>query len=429
MLFPPFFGLYNNNNKSNNYITNKVENQDVIYFKKLCREIRSTAFPNNRYIIPRDWFDRLMNNNDIIPLNNKQFLNANQTYLKDFMDERNIVLIIYEIMNFIHSSFLYDYIIEAKISISDDGFVIINQVKIMNYNNFIEPDFRYNDKYPIKDSYLKYPQFQLLINEESEEKISKLKESDLVSKRSSNNDIKSIVSNSKYIYHSEMNQIFVLDLFEKTYLNPIGIINKSIYCYMISCLQVLLSIPELNYFFLFKKYKTNDKKTLICDDYSDFISLYKNFLKNQKYMKLPSSIYSICHTFLQKGIMQDVEEFFILLLKSMKDELNPNIISKNNNNSDNYKNSINDIWLNYRKENYSFIDSLFSGLLRSTIICNKCRYESYNYEPFMDLAIPIPKKNKSIITCLNINFDFENLDCNFHCENCKNKTSVSITNI
>ena len=272
-----------------------------------------------------------MNNNDIITLNNKQFLNNNRTYLKDFLDERNMVLIIYEIMNFIHSTFIYDYIIEAKINISNDGFAIINQVKIMNYQNFIEPDFRYNNKYSIKDSYLKYPQFQLLINDGKEETISKPKENDLISKSSTNNDIKSIVSNSKYIYNSEGNQIFILDIFERTYLNPIGIMNRSIYCYMISCLQVLLSIPELNYYFLFKKYKRPEQKTLICDDYSNFISKYQNLEKNQKHMKLPSSIYSICNSLLQKGIMQDSEEFFILFLKSMKDELNPNIIYKNNN--------------------------------------------------------------------------------------------------
>ena len=196
---------------------------------------------------------------------------------------------------------------------------------------------------------------------------------------------------------------------------------------MISCLQVLLSIPELNYYFLFKKYKKAEQKTLICDDYSDFISLYQYFQKNQKQMELPPSIYKICHSFLQKGIMHDSEEFFILFLKSLKDEINPAIISKNNNNLDDNKKNMDNIWIKYRKENYSFIDSIFSGLLRSTIICNKCQFESYNYEPFMDLAIPIPNKNKSIMSCLNINFDFENLDCNFHCENCKNNTSVSIT--
>ena len=49
-----------------------------------------------------------------------------------------------------------------------------------------------------------------------------------------------------------------------------------------------------------------------------------------------------------------------------------------------------------------------------------------SYEPFIDLAIPIPKKNKSILSCLNMHFDFEALDCDFFCENCKFNTSVSL---
>ena len=415
MLFHHFNGPNNNNNNQNN--------QDIIYFKKLCREMKLTAFPNHRYIVPRDWFDRIMNNNDLIPLNNQQFLDDNKTKLKDFIDERNMVLIIYEIMNFIHSTFLYDNIIEAKIIINEEGATVINEVKIMNYHEFLEPDFRTNNKYPINDSYLKYPQFQLLIDGENPPKE---KESDLISKTTSNdNDTQSAISNSKYIYNPDGKEMFILDSFPKKYFNPIGIINKSIYCYMISCLQVLLSIPEMNYYFLHKKYKKKEQKTLICDDFSDFISLYQYFQKNKKQMDLPPSIYSICHSFLQKGIMQDSEEFFNLFLKSLKDELNPKIINKNNN-SDITKNNMENIWINYRKENCSFIDSLFNGLLRSTIICDKCHNESYSYEPFIDLAIPIPKKNKSILSCLNMHFDFEALDCDFFCENCKNNTSVSL---
>ena len=47
----------------------------------------------------------------------------------------------------------------------------------------------------------------------------------------------------------------------------------------------------------------------------------------------------------------------------------------------------------------------------------------------MDLAVPIPKKNKSIIQCMNKYFDYENLDCNYHCENCNSNTKVSLLNI
>ena len=55
--------------------------------------MKSTVFPNIRYIIPFDWFDNIINYNNIIPLNNSQFLNDDKTALKDFIDERNIVLI------------------------------------------------------------------------------------------------------------------------------------------------------------------------------------------------------------------------------------------------------------------------------------------------------------------------------------------------
>jgi hypothetical protein len=248
----------------------------------------------------------------------------------------------------------------------------------------------------------------------------------LISKSNKESTI-TIVSNSKYYYNPENNKTFILDSFEKKYLEPIGINNKSIYCYMISCFQVLLSIPEMNYYFLYKKYKKSEQKTLICDDYSEFISLYKYFQKNNKnQIDIPPSIYNICHSFLQKDVMNDCEEFFILFLKSMQEELNMKINGNKINNNNENKNDIEKMWNDYRKENDSFIDGLFTGLIRSTVICNKCQNEFYNYEPFMDLAVPIPKKNKSILNCLNIYFDCEYIECNYHCEKCKFDTNVSM---
>ena len=43
----------------------------------------------------------------------------------------------------------------------------------------------------------------------------------------------------------------------------------------------------------------------------------------------------------------------------------------------------------------------------------------------MDLAVPIGKKNKSIVRCLNIYFDYELIDCDYHCNKCNFKTNVS----
>ena len=425
MLFQHNAYYYNNNNT--NIISKKnsnKNNQDIIYFKKICREMKTTLFPNARYIIPRYWFDEIMNHNLINPLNNVQFLNQNKTFLKETIDERNIVIIIYEIMNYIHSTFLYDYIIEAKTIFNNSGIIIIKDIKVMGYHEFIEPDFRNGEKYKVNESYLKYPLFQISINNNK----NKEKKKDIIS--STENESTSIISKNKYNYNPESKELFVLDIFEKIYIEPIGIINKSIYCYMISCLQILLSIPELNYYFLHKKYKNSEQKTLICDDFSDFISLYKYSEKNHETkIDLPSSIYEISNTFLQRGVMNDCQEFFILFLKSIQEELN---LKSNIQNHINYRDKGNDIekiWMKYRKENYSFVDGLFTGLMRSTVICDKCNGKSYNYEPFMDLSVPIPKKNKSIIKCLDTYFDFEKIDCNYNCDQCNLKTNVSIIKI
>ena len=391
--------------------------------------MKSTLFPNSRYIIPRDWFDKLINYNQITKLNNSQFLTSDNSKLKITVDERNFVLIIYEIMNYIHSTFIYDYIIEAKIIFNDNDIVLIKDIKVMGQNQFYEPDFRTGKKYTINNSYLKYPQFQLAINfGQIIEKKEKEKEDESKTELLSKSEIESAskIQNSIYIYNSENNKLFNLDSFEKKYIEPIGIINKSIYCYMISCLQVLLSIPELNYYFLYKKYKSSDQKTLICDDYSDFISLYKYFQKTNKVqINIPPSVYRICHSFLPKGVMNDCEEFFILFLKSIQEELNKKIKDiKENSNNEEIKNDIEKFWENYRCNNNCFIDGLFCGLIRSTVICNKCKNETYNYEPFMDLAVPIPKKNKSIIRCMNIHFDYELIECDYHCRKCNAITNV-----
>ena len=309
---------------------------------------------------------------------------------------------------------------------NNNDIAFIKDVKVMRNNEFIEPENGYrNSNNTIKNSYMKYPQFQFAFNNDFQ---FKEKQSEIISK--SDNESVSIISNSKYIYNSTTNKFFDLNIFGKKYIEPIGIKNKSIYCYMISCLQVLISIPELNYFFLYKKYKKQDQKTLICDDFSDFISLYKYFQKtNQTCIELPSSIYNICHSILQKDVMNDSEEFLILFLKSIQEELKTKIKNENNINNKEIKIDIEKLWMNYRNNNNSFIDGLFTGFIISSVICNSCKNETYNFEPFMDLSVPIPKKNKSIVQCLNEYFNYENLDCNYHCEKCKLVTSVSLINI
>jgi ubiquitin C-terminal hydrolase len=40
----------------------------------------------------------------------------------------------------------------------------------------------------------------------------------------------------------------------------------------------------------------------------------------------------------------------------------------------------------------TYIDEIFGGNLRGTIVCKRCGRESVNYEPFVDLSLPIPER-------------------------------------
>ena len=333
-------------------------------------------------------------------------------------------------MNFIHKKFIIDYIIQANISLDKDNIIVIKDVQIFNNNEFTETNVSLDMNITaVKETYIKYPHFQILknnkVSDNSSTKILNLNEKEIIS--GTDKETTSTLSNEKYSYKKETsNSSFNLDIYKKIYLNPLGLKNPSIYCYMNCCLQILLSIPELNYYFLYKKYKQDQtRKTLICDDYSNFISLYQYFLNHKESrMDLPPYILDICNSLLPKGIMNDCEEFLFLFLKSMQEELN----NKNNNNQD-VNNDIDELniqkkWSLYREANSSFTDSIFTGYIRSSVICNNCNKASYNYEPFMDLSVPIPQNNKSIKKCLNTYFEVESINCDYHCDKCNSKTSV-----
>ena len=63
--------------------------------------------------------------------------------------------------------------------------------------------------------------------------------------------------------------------------------------------------------------------------------------------------------------------------------------------------------MTYKKaRNDSIITELFEGQLCNRIVCKSCGYESYTFDYFMDLLVPIPRKeypftgNIDLIECL-----------------------------
>jgi ubiquitin C-terminal hydrolase len=118
--------------------------------------------------------------------------------------------------------------------------------------------------------------------------------------------------------------------------------------------------------------------------------------------------------------MHDCQEFFVCFLEALQEELNNkeklNIPEKA---------SMEQKWIIYRKVNNSFIDSIFTGLMRSCVQCKKCNFKSYTYDPFIDLSVSI-NKYKNLEKCLKQYFENEKIDCEYKCDNCKQISKVSI---
>jgi ubiquitin C-terminal hydrolase len=132
-------------------------------------------------------------------------------------------------------------------------------------------------------------------------------------------------------------------------------------------MQCLVSLPELNYYFSNKLYE-GKKSTPACNALREFIDTYNSAGSS---LKACNSLYKICHSFLPANEQNDCQEFLRRFLSKIQEELNGN---KKYTFPD--KATFDKVWQIYKENNPSFIDTLFSGLMRSSVICNKCGYKS-----------------------------------------------------
>ena len=144
---------------------------------------------------------------------------------------------------------------------------------------------------------------------------------------------------------------------------------------MNTCIQCLISIPEFNNYFKEGTYKNeckNSKKNFTaCNAIREFIENYDK--ETGKYLKPPKSLYNVCHSFLAPNTQHDCQEFLRRLLSKIQEELN---VNKKYTIPD--KTTLSQHWKIYRENNPCFIDSLFTGLMKSTVICHKCKHQSGN---------------------------------------------------
>ncbi|KAL4456270.1 hypothetical protein ABPG74_014231 [Tetrahymena malaccensis] len=207
-------------------------------------------------------------------------------------------------------------------------------------------------------------------------------------------------------------------LFKKSTLGVRGLHNQSNYCYLNASVQCLLSIPELNSYFLSEEYRRvvklqGTRKALrIVPVYADMIKLYEKTSENnildmnllKKVIKKPF----IPHE------QHDAQEFIRYILSEIQDELNPILPNKN---PTQFKDS-EEAYQYYLRFQNSIIDYIFSGQLSSNVNCSKCGYISRTYDPFLDLSLGMDSKTTSIQDCLNKFFLEEILSDDYKCEKC-----------
>ena len=85
----------------------------------------------------------------------------------------------------------------------------------------------------------------------------------------------------------------------------------------------------------------------------------------------------------------DAQEFMRFLLNELHDEINKASVKGRKPPADNE--TLKDACARYLTWENSWISELFGGMLRSVVCCTVCYRTSTVYDPFMDLALPIPK--------------------------------------
>lgn len=191
---------------------------------------------------------------------------------------------------------------------------------------------------------------------------------------------------------------------------PTSMPNSSLYCYMNSCLQALLSVPE------FVEYlKQENYKHLITTQNPKFwpsmAEVVHAWEKRQPYF-VPKGIKLLSINHFNPNEQHDAHEFLNFMLTGLQEEINPIPPRSKSGLNDSYS-----AWENYRKYHISIVDELFAGQMMSKVECLNCSNISVTYESFLDLSLPI-RKDANLSECLMSFQAEEEIINSYKCDNC-----------
>jgi len=193
---------------------------------------------------------------------------------------------------------------------------------------------------------------------------------------------------------------------------PIRLTNPSFFCYMNSCLQALLGIPDLVEYIYEGKYKEIAKKEDL--EFWPAIADVAIASRNRESYFTPKSIKKLSRSSFDPHEQHDAHEFLNFVLSGMQDEVNHAQPSKKIEFKDSQT-----AWIYYKKYNISIVDQIFAGQFVSKVTCGNCENVSVTFEPFLDLSLPIvSEKTENLDDCLKM-FQEEDEKISYRCLKCK----------
>ena len=169
-----------------------------------------------------------------------------------------------------------------------------------------------------------------------------------------------------------------------------GLKNLGNTCFMNCILQCLSHTLPLRQFYVSREYKQAlNKRGDLSGAFSNvMVELWDVSSHSVAPYELKRQVGIVAPRF--SGFNQhDAQEFMRFLLNELHDEINRASVKGRKPPADNE--TLEDACARYLTWENSWISELYGGMLRSVVCCTVCDRTSTVYDPFMDLALPIPK--------------------------------------